>query len=172
MRFILAVALLGLVLPAPARAQEEEHAHEHDASAMSEIPSLTEQQMQGLKTGEGMGFAKLAEVNHYPGPKHVLELADQLELTDEQREMVGGIRAKMLEMAIPLGEKIIEAESRLNMRFQHGHIDDTLLREATDQIAVLYGELRYAHLAAHLAAQALLTEEQIATYDNLRGYTP
>lgn len=170
MRFIMAVALLALALPAPSRAQEEEH--EHDASAMSEIPSLTEEQMQGLKTGGGMGFAKLAEVNHYPGPKHVLELADELELTDEQREQVGGIQAKMLEKAIPLGEKIIEAEGHLNMRFQHGHIDETALREATDEIAALYGELRYTHLVAHLAAQALLTEEQIATYDRLRGYTP
>ena len=170
MRFMMAVALLALVLPAPARAQEEEH--EHDASAMSEIPSLTEGQMQGLRMGGGMGFAKLAELNHYPGPKHVLELAEELELTDEQREQVGGIRASMLENATPLGEKIIEAEGRLNMRFRHGHIDDATLREATDQIAVLYGELRYTHLTAHLAAQALLTEEQIAAYDRLRGYTP
>jgi Spy/CpxP family protein refolding chaperone len=172
MRFILAVALLTLALPAHARAQEEEHAHEGDTSAMSEIPSLTEQQIQELKTGGGMGFARLAEVNHYPGPKHVLELAEELELTDEQRETVGGIRAKMLEKAIPLGEKIIEAEGHLNMRFQHGHIDEAALREATDQIAALYGELRYTHLSAHLAAQALLTQEQIATYDQLRGYTP
>ncbi len=41
----------------------------------------------------------------------------------------------------------------------------------TGEIAALYGKLRYTHLAAHLATQGLLTEEQIATYDRLRGYT-
>ena len=172
MRLMMAVALLALALPAQACAQEEGHGPDHDASAMSEIPSLTEQQMQELKTGGGMGFAKLAELNHYAGPKHVLELAEELELTDDPRGGVRGIRTAMLAKAIPLGEKIIEAEGGLNMRFQHGHIDEAALREATDQIAALYGELRYTHLAAHLSTRALLTEEQIAAYDRSRGYAP
>jgi hypothetical protein len=33
-------------------------------------------------------MAKAAELNGYPGPKHVLELAQQLQLTDAQRRDV------------------------------------------------------------------------------------
>ena len=32
-----------------------------------------------------MGLALAAELNGYPGPSHVLELADKLELSAEQR---------------------------------------------------------------------------------------
>ena len=48
------------------------------------IKSLSSQEIDSLKSGQGMGFAKLAELNHYPGPKHVLELADDLGLTPVQ----------------------------------------------------------------------------------------
>ena len=40
------------------------------------LKSMSSQEIESLRSGEGMGFAKLAELNHYPGPKHVLELAD------------------------------------------------------------------------------------------------
>lgn len=171
MRFGTTLATLALLFAAaalPARAQE--HQHEQEAGQASDIPSLSEQDIQNLKTGAGMGFAKPAELNHYPGPKHVLEHAEALSLTEEQREAVSAIRSSMLEQAIPLGEEIIEVERTLGRRFEHGHIDEQSLAEMTGAIAALYGKLRYAHLAAHLATKAMLTEEQIAVYDRLRGY--
>src|SRR2546429_5560010 len=50
------------------------------------IKALSEQEIGDLKEGRGIGLAKAAELNSYPGPLHVLELAVQLGLTDEQRE--------------------------------------------------------------------------------------
>ena len=47
--------------------------------------ALSPEDIQGLLEGRGMGLAKAAELNSYPGPKHVLEMADALELTPEQR---------------------------------------------------------------------------------------
>ena len=38
------------------------------------------------------------------------------------------------------------------------------------EIATLRGELRLAHLRAHLAMKTILTPEQIEAYDRLRGY--
>ena len=49
------------------------------------IKALSEQQISDLDTGRGMGLALAAELNGYPGPSHVLELADKLELSAEQR---------------------------------------------------------------------------------------
>jgi predicted RNA methylase len=49
------------------------------------IKALSEQQVADLGAGRGMGLALAAELNGYPGPSHVLELADKLELSAEQR---------------------------------------------------------------------------------------
>ena len=40
---------------------------------------------KGLENGEGMGMAKYAEINGYSEPRHVLELAEELKLTEEQK---------------------------------------------------------------------------------------
>ena len=45
------------------------------------IKALSEQQIADLKAGRGMGLALAAELNGYPGPAHVLEVADQLGLS-------------------------------------------------------------------------------------------
>jgi hypothetical protein len=37
------------------------------------IKALSEQQVDDLQSGRGMGLALAAELNHYPGPVHVLE---------------------------------------------------------------------------------------------------
>jgi hypothetical protein len=52
------------------------------------IKALSDQQIADLRAGRGMGMALPAELNGYPGPAHVLELADKLELTPDQRASV------------------------------------------------------------------------------------
>jgi hypothetical protein len=49
------------------------------------IKALSAEQVADLKAGRGMGLAMAAELNGYPGPAHVLELADKLDLSDQQR---------------------------------------------------------------------------------------
>jgi len=164
-----------LVLAASVGAQPAHGQHEHDDSPYagmehSEIPSLTAQELADLRSGAGMGFAKAAELNHYPGPKHALELADAISLTDEQTRAILEIQSQMREKALELGKAIIDAEANLNQRFRHGHVDEETLASATQSIALLYGELRYTHLRAHLATRDVLEEGQVADYDRLRGY--
>jgi len=171
MRLVIPAILGTLCLAAPVHAQ---HEHQHSPYAdqnPSGIAALSAEELEALETGAGMGLARAAELNHYPGPLHVLELADSLVLTRDQRSEVERIRAGMLARAIELGGQVIEAERSLNTRFEHGHIDDAAVREATAAIGALQGELRYTHLAAHLAVKALLTPAQVETYDRLRGYS-
>src|SRR3954469_25358405 len=66
------------------------------------IKALSEQQIADLRTGRGMGLALAAELNGFPGPLHVLELADQLALSAEQRAKVQDLFAAMKQEAIPL----------------------------------------------------------------------
>ena len=37
------------------------------------IKALSSKEVQGLLQGKGMGMAKAAELNQYPGPRHVLD---------------------------------------------------------------------------------------------------
>lgn len=166
------VAVVGITGATAQEAAEHQHdQHSHYAGRESaEIPSLTDQQIEQLRNGDGMGFALPAELNHYPGPKHVLELADELGLSTEQREATEEIFAAMQERAQALGAEIIEAERHLNQRFRHRHVDEGSLREQTGAIAALEGELRFVHLSAHLRMVELLSDEQVARYDQLRGY--
>jgi hypothetical protein len=46
------------------------------------IKALSDDEVTALSKGEGMGMAKAAELNGYPGPVHVLALAAQLGLTE------------------------------------------------------------------------------------------
>ena len=117
-----------------------------------------------------MGFAKLAELNHYPGPKHVLELADDLELTPSQRDQTEEIFKRMKDRAVALGEQLLEAEIDLGRQFEDGTIDPESLEDALLRIGEIRVRLRYVHLNAHLEQQRVLTAEQIAEYDEIRGY--
>ncbi len=176
MKSALAWSVAALVAGTPVVAQHDQHlgGDHHSQYANQEpsgVSSLSRQELDDLLAGAGMGFARPAELNHYPGPKHVLELAAELELTAEQRTAVEAVRGAMLASARELGEKIVELERHLDRRFAHRHIDEASLRAATAEIAELYGQLRFAHLRAHLETRELLTDSQIADYDRLRGYS-
>lgn len=165
------LATVSCVLARPAVAQHDHQESPYAGMESSEIPSLTAQELESLRSGAGMGFAKAAELNHYPGPKHVLELEDAIQLTSDQRLRILEIQSEMRERALELGEAIVSAERDLNVRFRNGHVDDESLSFATREIARLNGELRYVHLRAHLATRDVLEETQVAEYERLRGYT-
>src|SRR3954451_8622067 len=67
------------------------------------IKTLSDQQIDDLKSGRGMGLALAAELNGYPGPSHVLELGDKLGLTSDQRARVQTLFNDMKAEAVPLG---------------------------------------------------------------------
>ena len=134
------------------------------------IKALSEREISDLMEARGMGLAKAAELNSYPGPLHVLELKRELDLTDAQRAATESLYSAMRERARPIGVKIIEAERDLDQVFANGAINPMELRSRVDVISNLQGQLRIVHLEIHLAQRALLTSEQISRYDVLRGY--
>ncbi len=81
------------------------------------IKALSEQQIADLGAGRGMGLALAAELNGYPGPSHVLELADKLELSAEQRANAQRLFDFMKAEAMPMGAKLIEQEAELDKQF-------------------------------------------------------
>jgi hypothetical protein len=154
----------------PAAQERHDHHSPYADLGDSGIAGLSAVEVQQLENGEGMGLALPAELNRYPGPKHVLDLSDELDLTEEQHVAVKAIFDRMKEEARRVGLRVIEKEQALFRRFEHRHIDEELLRKLTSEIGALRGELRFTHLRAHLETAAVLSEDQIARYQLLRGY--
>ena len=134
------------------------------------IKALSDEDIAGLVKGDGLGMAKAAELNGYPGPKHVLILAKELRLTDVQRQQVQLIFDRMSAAARPLGMELVGRELLLDRLFAEGEITPDRLAVETASIGTLEGSLRSVHLAAHLQTRALLNADQIALYKRLRGY--
>ena len=134
------------------------------------LKALSEDQLADLRTGRGMGLALAGELNGYPGPKHVLELAKELNLTDAQRARTQQLFNEMTAEAVPLGQQLIAAETDLDRQFSGRTITAASLTAVTATIGATQGTLRATHLKYHLAMMDLLTSAQIARYEELRGY--
>ena len=134
------------------------------------IKSISPQDIEALKNGEGMGFAKLAELNHFPGPKHVLDLAQQLSLTPEQVTETRLLFDNMQSRAKAIGHELLAAEAELDSAFADNRINADLLERALLEIGEIRARLRFVHLEAHLRQRLLLTDAQISLYDQSRGY--
>jgi Spy/CpxP family protein refolding chaperone len=134
------------------------------------LKALSEQQIEDLRGGRGMGMALAAELNGYPGPAHVLELASALDLSEAQRGRTQALFEEMQKTAMPLGNEVLAKETELDQAFASGRIDDANLHRILADMGRLQGELRYTHLKYHLAMRGLLSPDQIAAYDRLRGH--
>ncbi|WP_366553440.1 hypothetical protein [Aquibaculum sediminis] len=135
------------------------------------IKALPEEQVEALLNGQGAGFALTAELNGYPGPLHVLELSEELELAPEQRRQIEGLYDEMKGIAIELGRYLVELESTLDREFASRSIGAARLDELTSEIGRITGELRATHLRYHLETDRILSRDQVEQYDMLRGYS-
>lgn len=170
-----------VILTASAFAEEAPHCLAHAKASSSEaqpsageqtgvVKSLSDDDARALRSGAGMGLARPAELNHYPGPKHVIDLASELELSEQQLAATRSAFETMREDAVRLGNEIVAEEEALDQLFASGSASDEAVAKATAAIAALQGRLRATHLRAHLRMREIMKPEQIAKYDTLRGY--
>lgn len=173
---MLRLLLLALVIATPVAAQHDGHGGHPAPSPYADeagraLKALSADEIDGLLAGRGMGLARAAELNGYPGPLHVLELADSLALSRQQRAEVERIHAAMQAEARALGAEVVEVERHLDALFAGGRATDEAVDRVTGHLGALRGRLRASHLRAHVATRGVLTAEQTAAYGRLRGYT-
>src|SRR5260370_28599953 len=125
------------------------------------MKAVAEQQMGDLSAGRGMGLALAAELNGYPGPVHVLELADKLDLSPDQRASIQRLFDSMKAEAVPLGSRLIEQEADLDKQFAGHTVTPDSLRSSTAAVAATQGALRETHLKYHLSTVAVFIPSQI-----------
>lgn len=137
----------------------------------SPIRGLSPEEIQDLETGAGAGFARAAELNGYPGPRHILDLQDQLGLSADQLAQVQQLYDATNAEARQLGAEILQLEAELELAFRTKTVDEESLEAQVIELADKYGALRLVHLRAHLAAIEMLTPHQLMLYSQLRGYS-
>ncbi|GAB3390073.1 hypothetical protein [Azotobacter armeniacus] len=136
-----------------------------------DIKALSSEDVQDYLSGKGLGLAKAAELNGYPGPSHVLALASELGLTTDQKQRTETLFRSMESMAISLGRPLVEEERKLDKMFAEKKITPESLDRSLIRIGELQAQVRRAHLEAHLAQAEILTPAQLSKYMMLRGYT-
>lgn len=156
---------------ASAKAESESAPSPYQSLQARPIKALSSERISDLKRGSGMGFALAAELNHYAGPKHVLELKEKLYLSTVQEKQTKALFKQMQLSAIQLGHQIILAEKQLDTLFAQQTINEKSLSTQINKIAVLKGQLRTVHLNAHLQQHNILNPSQRLQYSQLRGYT-
>ena len=159
-------AVVLTLLAGTAGAQEVPHGGQDGR----EIASLSAEDVAALEAGEGWGLARSAELNGHPGPAHLLEHAEALALSGDQRRAVQASFDAMNAESRTLGGALIAAEARLDAAFEAGGLDEARLEMLVGEAEEARGRLRARHLTAHLEVTPLLSPHQIATYARLRGY--
>ncbi len=167
------VALLALNLSfASATSAQHSHADRSPYAGMQDraIKSLSNGDIEELRRGGGWGLALPAELNGMPGPAHLLELKEQISLAPDQVVAIQKLFDDMKQSAIPVGARLIEAESAIDAAFSAGAVDEAALRRLLADAEAARVELRFIHLSQHSKTVALLEPKQVERYNVLRGY--
>lgn len=163
--FFLAALMLGCV--ATVQAQHQPYSGQQHRA----IKALSAEEVKQYLDGAGMEYAKAAELNRYPGPLHALQLADKIGLSAAQIAATQTLMASHKAQAREIGKRLVQAEEGLDALFRSGTATAGDLANAVHRTAQLQGEYRLSHLETHRQLRALLTDEQVARYDELRGYS-
>lgn len=114
---IIVVALLAALGVARAGSASQSALSPYAGQETRSIKSLSDREVQDYLAGRGLGFAKAAELNRYPGPAHVLELSDRLALCLDQKTRTQASFSQMESKARNLGKRLVDQEARLDRMF-------------------------------------------------------
>jgi len=164
---ILSIALLSISCTESIKTHAQS---EYSGQEKRKIKSLSEDDIKQLESGKGWGFAKAAELNGMPGPIHLIELKDKIELTASQIGRIEALYSEMKKDAVPLGKRLVQLERKLDSDFSTKTITPESLESQLEEIGNVTAKLRHVHLSTQLKTPKILTEAQIKKYNQLRGY--
>ncbi len=111
--------------------------------------------------------AVAVEDRAYPAIMPVLDMADQLSLSEFQRQQLRALANRVQGESNALRREIAQLEKRLDRGFAEQTIDPLRIDGLTARIGQLEGRLRAAELLARLDAKAILLPEQLALFAKL-----
>lgn len=154
--------------------QEQEDMSPYAGQQKRDIKYLPSSDVDALRQGKGGalgGLAKPAELNSYPGPRHVLDSSEELNLTEEQENDIQELFDEMKEESQPAGKDFLEVERKIDNAYANGNMTEEKLETLLNKSGELYGDLRYVHLKYHFQTKEILNEHQVQKYNEVRGYS-
>lgn len=168
-----AAAAPAIAQPAPA---EPAKPRAEDATrtrlAKMNVKAITPEELEGFLYGKSMEQARAADLNRFPSPEHVVELADKLGLSKQQRERTQQVLDESQAQAARLGYMLVDKEKELDRLFATGLVTREKLFALLHEIAHMRADIRGQHLEANMAQRLILTPPQLERYMQLRGLAP
>jgi uncharacterized protein (DUF305 family) len=141
-----------------------------DSSApQSSIRALSATEIQLIRSGEGAGLARAAAMNGLPGPRHVLDAADNLELTSEQAAQIQRIYESMHAAAVEVRAAYLNAQEAFEIELRSSQVTTQTLPGRLSDVDRQRTELARVHLQADLETAALLPREQRESVRSVTG---
>lgn len=171
--WLIGVGLIALVASEHISAQVSPVGGKSDPAAAQnyrDMKSLSAQEIDDLLNARGTAFTRVAELNGYPGPAQIIELAGDLGLSDDQTKALQDIKWRVDAVATSLGSEILEIEAELDRLFAGRTATKPRVNSMVTAVSGLSASLRAVHLAGHLDATAVLHPWQLGRYNELRGY--
>ena len=163
---LLTLSILFGTGPAPANQTAMPYAGQEQRA----VKALSEDEIKSFLGGSGTGHARAAELNSYPGPMHVIELAERLGLSEAQlaamRELMHAHKAE----ARQLGAEVVRLERELDALFASRSATTAAVEAKAREAGIALARYRASHLTTHIAATRLLEPAQVERYSELRGH--
>jgi hypothetical protein len=134
------------------------------------LSQLSDAQAQAYLAGHEYGLAKSAAVHHFPSPVVVLALTSQLVLFQDQSDPVKAIVERTRVKTVELGKQLVDQETKIDHALEAEEPDQAALEVMVRESARLQGELRLAHLQAHLDTKKLLRPDQLTRFGAMSGH--
>lgn len=136
---------------------------------LSPIKSLSISDYKAYQNGDEMGMTQVAELNNYPAAEAVLSYEKDLKLSSTQKSQLKAAVDALDFKAREMGRFILQHEKKLNELFATGKANEGSLIYYCNQIGLYQGELRNAHLQAHLKVRRILSPDQLKKYSRLKA---
>jgi hypothetical protein len=128
-KYFLLASVISLVSVTTVFAQQHQHGEQHNnfrspyaEQLDSPVRGLSSEEVNNLLNGKGAGYARMAELNGYPGLRHVLDLSSHLNLSSQQEKEIQAAFNLMQSQAKRIGKTIVSKEQELSESFASGKI--------------------------------------------------
>lgn len=138
--------------------------------ATPRLSQLSDAQARAYLAGHEYGLGRSAAVHHFPSPVTVLTLTPQLVLFQDQSDPVKAIVERTRAKVVELGRQLVDQETKIDHALEAEEPDQAALEVMIRESARLQGELRLAHIKAHVDTKKLLRPDQLTRYGAMSGH--
>ncbi|WP_454801172.1 hypothetical protein [Mucilaginibacter phyllosphaerae] len=135
----------------------------------SPVKTLSDIQYNALINGDDLyNMNAVADLNKYPTAEQALKYKKEIDLSPQQVAALTAINTELKRKKIEMGNFIVTNETKLDALFKTHKINESDLIFYTNRYGLYQGELRNAILKAAVAANNLLSPQQVTKLNKFK----